>query len=183
MLATDSRDRPSAPPPDLVPAAFRDLHARRLHGFALMLTLGDRAQAGRLAAAALAAGVARVDELRHPERAAAWLRAHVTRAARTRAAARDGVAILAELGTDAGVVAGLAALGRIERAALISTAIERLDGRDAATVAGRDGQALDRLLERARLRYADAYAAAAPPGGADGPLAERLRAIATRAMS
>ena len=30
---------------DLIRAAFRDLHGARLHGFALLVTLGDRANA------------------------------------------------------------------------------------------------------------------------------------------
>src|ERR687895_367576 len=67
-------ERSPDPPVEVVRAAFRELHGRRLHGFALLLTLGDRERAASLASDALAAGQLRVDELRHPERAAAWLR-------------------------------------------------------------------------------------------------------------
>src|SRR5690606_20820527 len=68
-----------APSPERLRAAFDELHGSRLHGFALLLTLGDRARAARLAGEALAAAEPRIDALRHPERAAAWLRAHVVR--------------------------------------------------------------------------------------------------------
>ena len=64
--------------------AFRELHGSRLHGFAQLLVLGDRHAAAKLASDALADGAARVDELRHPERAAAWLRRRVVERARVR---------------------------------------------------------------------------------------------------
>lgn len=187
MQAIDSRDPTSGPPPpDIVRAAFRDLHARRLHGFALLLTLGDRTRAARLTAQALSAGTRRVDELRHPERAAAWLRRHVlrgTRGPRTSPARRtSAVPVLAELGAGEPVVAGLAALDRVERAALIASSIERLDRRDVALVVGRDGRSLDRLIHRARSRYAAAGALAVPEI-LDGPLVDRVRSVAQRAMS
>lgn len=186
MQGIDSRDPTSGPPPpDIVRAAFRDLHARRLHGFALLLTLGDRTRAARLTAQALSAGSRRVGELRHPERAAAWLRRHVLRGMRGhRATSRRtaAVAVLAELGAGDPVVAGLAALDRVERAALIASSIERLDRRDVALVVGRDGRSLDRLIHRARSRYAAAGALAVPEI-LDGPLVDRIRSVAQRAMS
>src|SRR5262245_49203152 len=80
--------------------AFRELHGRRLHGFALLLTLGDRAEAARLASDALDAGVARVDELRHPERAAAWLRRRVVDRARVSRAVPPDAHATADLGAD-----------------------------------------------------------------------------------
>ena len=75
-LANQART-PADPQPELVRAAFRDLHGARLYGFALLVTLGDRGRAARLSATALAAGASRLADLRHPERAAAWLRARV----------------------------------------------------------------------------------------------------------
>ena len=176
-----------ATPPDAVRVAFRDLHARRLHGFALLLVLGDRPAAARLASDALLAAGERIGELRHPERAAAWLRARVVRMAGgmgRRAESRKGRAdALDGLGVDPGVFAGLEALTGRERAALIATAIERLDRRDAAAIVDSDGQKFDRLLVRARRRYAAAYGAAAQEAMVDGPLGERVRAVAQRAMT
>ena len=176
-----------ATPPDAVRVAFRDLHARRLHGFALLLVLGDRSAAARLASDALQAAGERIGELRHPERAAAWLRARVVRMARGigRAEPRriDRVDVLDRLGVDAAVFAGLEALTQRERAALIATTVERLDRRDAATIVDSDGQGFERLMMRARQRYASAYSAAAPDAMAHGPLGERVRAIAQRAMT
>ena len=99
-------------PPELVRAAFRDLHGTRLHGFALLITLGDRARAARLAGEAIAAGTARMTELRHPERAAAWLRRRVTRNAgrsgrpSRRRAAGEGRQALEALGADPAAIRG-----------------------------------------------------------------------------
>ena len=60
---------------------FVELHADRLFGFAMIVTLGDATLAGKLAAEALANGVDRIEQLRHPVRAAAWLRAAVRKGA------------------------------------------------------------------------------------------------------
>jgi len=88
-----------------------------------------------------------------------------------------------DLGAGPAVVAGLAALDRLERAAIIASSIERLDGRDVATIVGRDGRALEQVMLRARARYAAAYEAAATDTvPLDGPLAMRLHEIALRAM-
>ena len=168
--------------------AFRDLHGRRLHGFALLLTLGDRALAARLTADALAAGSARAHELRHPERAAAWVRAHVVDHMPRRHHApspSEERAACDPLDAEPAVVDGLAALGHRERAALIASAIERLEPGDVETVAGRRGHALERLLVRARRRYADAYATTPLTSrrGDDGALVRRIRAVAARTMS
>lgn len=164
--------------------AFRDVHGRHLHGFALLLTLGERHAAASLAAAALADAALHLDELRHPERAAAWLRANVVRQARRGrfSPSAHGMAALDALDVPRPVAQALSQVGRVERAALIATVIERLDRRDVATVVGRDGERLERLLVSARRRYAAAYGAA---GGTkiDGPLTRRIQAIADRAMA
>jgi DNA-directed RNA polymerase specialized sigma24 family protein len=82
------------------------------------------------------------------------------------------------------VVAGLAALDRIERAALIASAIERIDPRDVAIIVGRSARSLERLLSRARVRYAAAFLNAdTEHEPIDGPLGRRLREIAHRAMA
>jgi DNA-directed RNA polymerase specialized sigma24 family protein len=163
--------------------AFRELHGRRLHGFALLLTLGDRPTAARLASEALASGAARVDELRHPERAAAWLRRRVVDRARLRRGERADTGTLLALGADEATVAALAALGRIERAALIASTVERLDRRDVGTIVGRDGPRLDRLIRRARERFMRLHAAAASDEPPDGPVSAHVQALARRAMS
>jgi DNA-directed RNA polymerase specialized sigma24 family protein len=179
-------ERSSDRPADVVRAAFRDLHGRRLHGFALLLTLGDRPEAARLASEALATGVARIEELRHPERAAAWLRRRVVKRARISRTTRNDRGVVRELGAEEAVIAAIAPLDRLERGALIASHVERLDRRDVASIVGRDGPALNRLLRRARQRYLRAYAGAAvaePAERGEGPIVTRLNDLARRAMT
>ncbi len=175
-------DPSPGPPADVVRAAFKDLHGRRLHGFALLLTMGDRPAAARLASEALAAGTAHIEELRHPERAAAWLRRRIVERARVGRNGPTDPHILSELGADEAAVVAMAGLDRLERAALIASGVERLDRRDVATIVGRDATALDRLLRRARERYVRGHAATATVAPTDGPIATQVHAIARRAM-
>lgn len=178
-------DRPA---PELVGAAFRDLHADRLHGFALLLTLGDRPFVAALVGDALAAGSARADELRHPERAAAWLRERVLRVARSRHTSEASTALdrrhaLDLLAVELPVQASLATLTLRERAVIIADAVERLDRRDIASIVGLDGAGLARLVERARRRYMAAYDSASGSDPLpDGPIVRRVRDAARRAM-
>ena len=174
-------DRSPNSNPEVMRAAFRELHGRRLHGFALLLTLGDRPAAARLASDALEAGATRVDELRHPERAAAWLRHRVVGRARIGRAADADARVLLNLGVDEALVVAFGSLGRLERAALIASTVERLDRRDVASIVGREGSSLDRMLRRARGRLMRAYAETAvePP---DGPIAAHVQGLARRAM-
>ena len=171
----------------LLDAAFRNLHGARLHAFALLLTLGDRRRAALMAADAIAAAGEHLEELRHPERAAAWLRARVAHGARSggrQLDAAERLASLAELNVGPVALAGLSALSRLERAGLIASSIEGLDQRDVATVVGRDGRRLDAFLRRARRRYLDG--AAASPGSLDGPpgpIGQRIVASAARTMA
>lgn len=175
------------PSPEVLRHAFRELHAPSLHGFALLLTLGDRRRAVALSADALAAADAHAAELRHPERAAAWLRSRVVAAAGRRDSRIDAdgrLDALAPLGAGASVLAGLAALGTLERAALIGSAVERFDDRDVATIVGRSGNRLDALLRRARQGFLDGSAAApSGPSGLGGPLTDLVQAAAARAMA
>lgn len=187
--AHNPSESPAAVSADLLRAAFRELHGPRLHGFALLLTLGDQSAAARLAADALAAGTARMTELSHPERAAAWLRQRVVREAghlrRAQIARPDRRrAALEELGVDDAAFAGLNALDLRERAALVATAVERLDRRDVATIIGLDGTRLERLVRRARRRATSAGSSVhgEHPAG-EGPLVTRIRAIARRTLS
>lgn len=175
--------------PSELRAAFRELHGARLHGFTLLLALGDREVAARLAAEAIAAGSARTTELRHPERAAAWLRARVMRDApgrlrRVRPHTRpERHLALAELGADEAAIAGFEALDVRGRAAVVATAVERLDRRDVATIVGADGIRLDRLLKRATARYVRAVAAVrGDVPSEDGPITSRVRSVTARAL-
>jgi hypothetical protein len=166
-------------------AAFRELHGRRLHGFALLLTLGDTDRAAVLAGEALTAGTEHATELRHPERAAAWLRARVTRrAGRVPRPDARSTLTLAGLAVDDATLAGLAVLDTRTRAAVIGRAVEGLDLRDVGTIVERDGRDLSRLVERGIVRYAAARAATAtaPPDDEAGPLVDRIRTTARRAV-
>lgn len=171
---------------DELEAAFRELHGPRLHGFALLLLLGDRPTAARLSDAALRAAARRLGEMRHPERAAAWLRSRVVRDARRigrpRVPPAERAAALMALGADQAVLAGLEPLSVLERAGIVGSAVERLDARDVGTVVGRDGAALERFLRRARTRYLAAHARAAAGVVVTGPIGEHLDAVATQAM-
>jgi DNA-directed RNA polymerase specialized sigma24 family protein len=168
-------------------AAFRDLHGPRLHGFALLLTLGDASKAASLASDALYDADSMVAELRHPERAAAWLRARLTRAARTdarRLVTHRRLEALQVLGVGETALAGLARLSRLERAAVIASTIEQMDRRDVATIVGRRGSRLEKLLHQARRHYLEG-AAAAPiaPGGPPGPIRRQIATSAARTMT
>ena len=150
-------------PPTLC-AAFQQLHAPLLFRFALLLTLGDWKTAERATTNALAEGAARVDELRHPERAAAWLRRHIVRFAPCpRTASADGRDILAALAIPEPTVAALSRLGRLERAALLASEVEGFDSRDVETIVDCRGTRFERLLTRATRRYAAAEGTAPVP--------------------
>ncbi len=180
------RDARSA---DAMRGAFRELHGSRLHGFALLLTLGRHDLAARLAAEALEEAMRRIAELRHPVRGAAWLRAHVVRGSRAldRAGgvpASEVRKALAPLGMDPAVLAGLSRVERVGRAALIAGLVERFDRGDVATIVGRNGPRLDRLLRQARSAYAAGHAAAADDHEVPlrGPMVDRILDTTERAM-
>jgi hypothetical protein len=148
----------------MLQAAFRDLHGARLHGFALLVSLGDRRPAASAASEALADASQRLAELRHPERAAAWLRARVSRSLSRRGRPaeeeRDRRETLRELGVTDATFVGLAVLSPRERAAFVAATIERLEPIDVEEVAGRDPAGTARLVDRARRRYLGAALAA-----------------------
>ena len=177
--------RMDAATPEVQRAAFRELHGARLHGFALLLVLGDRAAATQLAAEAIDAGARDVATHRHPERAAAWLRARVgAHAASIREAPRDRrPSTIDDLSVGGATFAGLAAVGRRERAALIAADLERLDPADVATIVGRSGPRLEHLLRRARARFLAVASVHADEDAPPGPITERLHAAAARAWA
>jgi hypothetical protein len=152
--------------------AFVELHGERLLGFGLLVTLGDRTLAGILSAEALAAGTERIGQLRHPERAAAWLRARLTRAARgpawghRRPAEQERREALLALGVEPATYDALASLDVQGRAAIAAAAVEGLTDADVHEIVGSDDR-----VRRARREYLTAYVAASrtrntkPPAG------------------
>jgi hypothetical protein len=140
-------------------AAFRELHGRRLAGFATMLVLGDRPRAMALAAAALSRGAQRVLELRDAEHAATWLRAELVRHAGAATPPTTPVleSVLAALGATPSILRALAALDIRQRAALIASDIEHLSLGDVERIVGRRPGGAERLLARARTRFTAAF--------------------------
>jgi DNA-directed RNA polymerase specialized sigma24 family protein len=174
-----------------VRAAFREVHGPGLYGFALLLMLGDRSHADPIAATTLAEGVARVSQLRHPERAAAWLRGRVVRAARRtleggRQSRTDRRAVLSQLGLSEPAIATLEGLSLDDRAAIVAWVVERFSPVDVAVILDRDLERTRRDLRTARRRYlADAthwlagLSSDALPGGA---ITARVEEMAARAL-
>ncbi len=177
-------------------AAFRDLHGKRLHGFAMLVTLGDRRWAETLAAEALADGVGHADALRHPDRGAAWLRGHVIRALHRRRKRGAGPTdeerreALASIGVDAAAYESLQSLDGRQRVTLVAGWIEALDARDVEGLLHSRPAVLARMLAGTRHQFLDAYQRASPEPAplpidpaASGPLARRIRAIAEQTMA
>jgi hypothetical protein len=168
-------------------ADFVDLHGERLFGFAMLVTLGDGALAGHLTAQALRDGVERLDELRHPVRAAAWLRARVRKAAGrpawghrrpSEAQRRDA---LQPLGVDAPTFDALASLDARGRAAVVATSVEGFAPADVYEIVGSDER-----VRAARRAYLTAYLAASQARGTpppEGELAARIRNAASPVLS
>lgn len=175
--------------------AFRDLHGSRLHGFALLVTLGDAEHAERAAGKALALGEARAASLRHPERAAAWLRAHVVPALRrSRLPGPVDLTVrwtaLRNLGIEGSAFDGLAALDFEARVAFVASSIERFAPLDVETILAKGPVATRRAIQRARQRYLSVVASSpaggqpVPDGAAhrEGELGRRIRTVAERAL-
>lgn len=191
----------STPPPALkrdddptLTEAFRALHGPRLLGFAMLVTLGEERTAARVAGDALVAGAQQAAALRHPERAAAWLRARALREIRrnSRSSTSAGTprrAALAGLGVDDTTYEALSALSVEERAAIVASAIERFEPLDIETILGALPAATRRAVAAARVRYLEMIGARpadeAPWLAADprGELASRVSDVAARAMS
>lgn len=171
---------PTPPDDDLLSTAFRDVHATRLNGFALLVSLGDRRCAAAVSGEALAEGTRRLDELRHPERAAAWLRAHVLRSlSRGTRIEAPSLGALRALGVDEPLLAGLSGLSVTERAALVASSVERFAAADVEMILDATPAATRRIVAAARARYLAAASddRAAP---ASGPLTEQVLMVAAR---
>jgi DNA-directed RNA polymerase specialized sigma24 family protein len=182
-------------PDSKLAGAFRELHGKRLHGFALLVSLGETGPSERVAAEALEAGAAQAAALRHPERAAAWLRSRALRGLHqgvghgqspTPAMRRE---TLAALGVDEGMYAALEALGMEARAALVASAVERFEAIDTETILGVSAPAARKLVSRARVQYLQAIygrptdKAAFQQRVPDGVIATRVREVTERAMA
>jgi hypothetical protein len=176
---------------DLLRAAFSDLHAARLHGFALLVTVGDRARAAQAAATAVAAGADRAAELRHPERAAAWLRRRAMKELRRARPSRhlsqaERRAALVEIGAAEPAIAALEEITLERRGALVAGLVERFALTDIATILDTDLLGAQRALLGARRDYLSAAAhwmrempSAPVPAGW---LADRVDQVAARAV-
>lgn len=193
-LTATHRPAPSHYDDATLAAAFRELHGARLHGFAMLVALGDQRSAERAAGFALASGAGQAAALRHPERAAAWLRARTLRGLHeqrwlsrsVRVEARR--AALERLGVDDAVFRGLAGLGMDARAALVASAIERFDPIDVETILRAAPGAARHAVSQARsryLRFASSRSDGAEPGPDQpaGEIARRVESVATRAFS
>jgi hypothetical protein len=174
--------------------AFRDVHGPRLHGFAMLITLGDEQAAERAAGRALAAGAERAAALRHPERAAAWLRARALHDLNRWPRGGSSIPVasrreaLAGLGVHDGVYEALAPMSVRARAALVASAIERFEPIDIETILDASPVATRHAIAKARDRYLRLVRdePGIPDGsspGPDGELAKRVMAVVSRAMS
>ena len=178
----------------LLQAAFRDLHGSRLHGFCLLVSLGDRALAGAAASDAMARATPKLEHLRHPERAAAWLRVTAVRSL-TGKPRREPEATRREtlrtLGVTDAAFDGLASMDVRERVAFVAAEVERLEPIDVETILRADTGTARRLVGHARRRYLTAAAASigrepmteasapdAPPAG----LTRHIEALAEAAL-
>jgi hypothetical protein len=173
--------------------AFRELHASRLLGFALFVTLGDRQRATRLASRALAAGARRAEELRHPERGAAWLRQRVISAVSPGGTGWRGSnearrMSLAALGVDSATYEALAQLTVAERAALVAGYVERFALLDLELILHAKPNEVRQQVLASRRRFLERHPLVVAAGGktidaGHGPLATRITSIANRAFA
>jgi hypothetical protein len=173
-------------------AAFRDLHGARLYGFALLVSLGDRSQAASATVTTLLEGEERADVLRHPERAAAWLRAGALRRLRRSSAGPRPRAVerrtaLEQLGAGEMSFAGLAAISLDDRAALVASTVEGFEGIDLEMILRTSPSETPRRATRARSRFLAAVGASrgrplAARAEGLGSIGTRVRDAAQRAM-
>lgn len=174
---------PTPPDDDLLRTAFRDVHATRLNGFTLLVALGDRRRAAATAGQAIAEGTQRVHDLRHPERAAAWLRAKVLqslrRGKRIEAPSLDA---LRTLGVNEPLLAGLSGLSLMQRAAIVAASVECFAEADVETILDATPIGARRMVATARTRYLAAFAIADRATLGSGPLTDRVLMVAARGL-
>jgi hypothetical protein len=164
------------------------VHARRLHGFALILTMGERQLAARASTQALTEAIRILPELRHPERAAAWLRHIVLNAVRkarpsTGLSSAERSRALTELGIGLTAMVGLEALSVLERAALVASDVERLSPIDVELVVGRSPNATRLLVHSARRRFVAVAMKQVDVLDLAGPVSRRIEEVAARTVA
>ena len=176
---------------DTLRAAFGDLHGPRLHGFALIVSLGDARRAEQAVGDAMAVGTDHAAALRHPERAASWLRARTLgRLRHARLFGRSPSttarrAALQRLGVDEATFNALARLSPVGRAAVAATIIERFEPMDVETILGTSAGNARRLVARANRRCLAAMADGWHAGAAApvGELGRRVHSMAERGFA
>jgi hypothetical protein len=150
--------------------------------------MGERRWAAQAATRALAEGQQRLAELRHPERAAAWLRGSVVKQLRrpglpASLSSAERFRALSELGIGHATRIGLDALSVVERAALIASDVERFTPVDVEQIVGRRRGPADRLLQSARRQFLEAVANEVPDAIEEpGPIARQVDWVAARAV-
>jgi DNA-directed RNA polymerase specialized sigma24 family protein len=174
---------------DELQAAVSDAHAARLHGFALLLTVGDEPRAAAAAIAALEAGREGIPEMQDPQRAAAWLRREVIGELRRtwptpHLPPQERRAALGRMGVVEPLISALEGMSAERRAALVAGTIEQMGMADVATMLDTDTGGAYRAVEGARLDYITTAArtAGSSPPAAPGPLARRIGEIRAGAV-
>ena len=170
--------------------AFWDAPAARLHGFALLLTVGDEPRAAAAARAALEAGDEHAAEMQPPEQAAVWLRRQLISELRKTwptpyLPPQERRAALGRMGVVEPLISSLEGMSAEGRAALIASTIEGMGMADVATTLDTDLGGAYRAVEGARRDYLTAAArmAAGRPAATPGPLAHRIGEIRAGAIA
>lgn len=143
----------------------------------------------------MARAIPHLGDLRHPERAAAWLRSAAVaslasgRLREPEAARRE---TLRSLGVTDAAFDGLAGMDARERAAFVAAAVERFEPLDVETILRSDPGTTRRLVDRARSRYLLGAGTAIgreprrgdapPPEAPSGGLTRRIEALAEAAL-
>ena len=170
-------------------AASWDAHAARLHGFALLLTVGDEPRAAAAAIAALEAGAERA-ESQNSDQAAAWLRREVIGELRRtwptpQLQPEERHAALHRMGVADPLISSLEGMSAERRAALVVSTVEGMAMADVANTLDTDLGDAYRVVEAARLDYLTTALQVTAPGRAEtpGPLARRISEIQARAIA
>jgi DNA-directed RNA polymerase specialized sigma24 family protein len=174
---------------DELQGAFTDAHAARLHGFALLLTVGDGPRAAAAAIAALEEAGERAVDMQHPEQAAAWLRRQVISELRRtwptpHLPPEERRAALGRMGVAEPLISSLEDMSVERRAALVAGTIEGLAMADVAIALDTDLGGAYVAVEGARRDYLTAAARVAVPGptATPGALAQRIGEIRARTV-
>ena len=170
-------------------AASWDAHAARLHGFALLLTVGDQPRAASAAIAALEAGAERAAS-QDSDQAAAWLRREVIGELRRtwptpQLQPEERHAVLHRMGVADPLISSLEGMSAERRAALVVSTIEGMAMADVANTLDTDLGDAYRVVEAARLDYLTTTLQVTAPGRTEtpGPLARRISEIQARAIA